>query len=95
MSKVEEIVAIVEKESPGLLDGISREDGITKEGLVCKILALSRGQMVRTHQNSEKRTSPQGRRKLEEADGNKGDDLCGEHSELAPDATNHLYHAGW
>lgn len=54
MSKVEDIVAIVEKESPGLLDGISREDGITKESLVRKILALSHGQMVRTHQNSEK-----------------------------------------
>lgn len=51
MTKVEKIVEIVEKESPGLLDGISREDGITKEGLVRKVLALSRGQMVRTHQN--------------------------------------------
>ena len=51
MSKVEEIVAIVEKESPGLLDGISREDFITKEDLVRKVLALSHGQMVRTHQN--------------------------------------------
>ena len=52
MSKVEEIVAIVEKESPGLLYGISREDGITKESLVRKVLALSHGQMVRTHQNA-------------------------------------------
>ena len=52
MSKVEEIIAIVEKESPGLLDGISREDGMTKESLVRKVLALSHGQMVRTHQNS-------------------------------------------
>ena len=51
MSKVEEIVAIVEKDSPGLLDGISREDGITREGLVRKVLAFSHGQMVRTHQN--------------------------------------------
>ena len=51
MSKVEEIVAIVEKESPGLLGGISREDGITKESLVRKVLALSHGQMVRTHQS--------------------------------------------
>ena len=50
MSKVEEIIAIVEKESPGLLDGISLEDGITKESLVRKVLALSHGQMVRTHQ---------------------------------------------
>ena len=54
MSKVEEIVAIVEKKSPGLLDGISREDGITKESLVRKVLALSHGQMVRTHQNPKR-----------------------------------------
>ena len=53
MSKVEKIVAIVEKESPGLLDGISREDGITKESLVRKVLALSHGQLVRTHHNIE------------------------------------------
>ena len=53
MSKVNEIVAIVEKESPGLLDSISQEDGITKEGLVRKVLALSHGQMVRTHQNQK------------------------------------------
>lgn len=53
MSKVEKIVAIVEKESPGLLDGISREDGITKENLVRKVLALSHGQMVHTHQNPD------------------------------------------
>lgn len=51
MSKVEEIIAIVEKESPGLLDGISLEDGIIKESLVRKVLALSHGQMERTHQN--------------------------------------------
>ena len=51
MSKVEEIVAIVEKESPGLLDGILREDGITKESLARKVLAISHGQTVRTHQN--------------------------------------------
>ena len=51
MSKVEEIVAIVEKKSPGLLNGISREDGITKESLVRKVLVLSHVQMVRTHQN--------------------------------------------
>ena len=55
MSKVEEIVAIVEKKSPGLLDGISREDGITKESLVRKVLALSHGQMVRTHQKQKQR----------------------------------------
>ena len=53
MSKVEKIVAIVEKEAPGLLGDISREDGISKEDLVRKVLALSRGQMVRTHQNRE------------------------------------------
>lgn len=52
MSKVEKIVAIVEKNSPGLLDGISREDGVTREELVRKVLALSHGQMVRTHQNT-------------------------------------------
>ena len=51
MNKVKEIVEIVEMESPGLLDCISREDGITKESLVRKVLALSHGQMVRTHQN--------------------------------------------
>jgi len=51
MSKVEEIVATVEKESPGLLDRISQEDGVTKEELVRKILALSHGQTVRTHHN--------------------------------------------
>lgn len=52
MSKVEKIVAIVEKESPGLLERISREDGLSMEGLVRKVLALSCGQMVRTHQNA-------------------------------------------
>ena len=58
MNKVEEIVAIVEKESPGLLDGISHEDGLTKEGLVRKVLALSHGQMVRTHQNPKEAHFP-------------------------------------
>ena len=53
MSKVEEIVETVEKESPGLLDSISQEDGVTREELVRKVLALSHGQMVRTHQNSD------------------------------------------
>ena len=53
MSKVEEIVKTVDRESPGLLDDISHEDGLTKEGLVRKVLALSHGQMVRTHQNPE------------------------------------------
>ena len=55
MRKVDEIVEIVESESPGLLDGISREDGLTKEGLVRKVLALSHGQVVRTHHNLEAR----------------------------------------
>ena len=53
MSKVKEIVEIVEKESPGLLDSISQEDGITKESLVRKVLALSHGKMVRTHQEKK------------------------------------------
>ena len=53
MKKVQEIVTMVEKESPGLLDRISQADGITKEELVRKVLALSRGQMVRTHQNEK------------------------------------------
>ena len=53
MSKVEEIVEIVDRESPGLLDDISHEDGLTKEELVRKVLALSHGQMVRTHQEKK------------------------------------------
>lgn len=53
MSKVENIVVAVEKESPGLLDVISREDGISKEDLVRKVLTISHGKMVRTHQNAE------------------------------------------
>ena len=53
MNKVKEIVKIVDRESPGLLDDISHEDGLTKEGLVRKVLALSHGQMVRTHQNPQ------------------------------------------
>ena len=53
MSKVEEIVEIVDRESHGLLDDISHEDGLTKEELVRKVLALSHGQMVRTHQNPD------------------------------------------
>ena len=51
MSKVETIIDSVDKESPGLLDAIAQEDGISKEELVCKILLISHGQMVRTHQN--------------------------------------------
>ena len=52
MSKVDKITTLVDEESPGLLDAISCEDGITKESLVRKVLALSHGQMVRTHQNT-------------------------------------------
>ena len=51
MSKVDKITVLVDQESPGLLDTLSSEDGITKEELVRKVLALSHGQMVRTHQN--------------------------------------------
>ena len=51
MSKVTQIVSNVERRSPGLLENISKEDGISKESLVRKIIALSHGQMVRTHQN--------------------------------------------
>ena len=57
MNQVEEIVKIVDRESPGLLDDLSREDGLTREGLVRKVLVLSHGQMVRTHQNPEKALS--------------------------------------
>ena len=53
MSKVENIVVAVEKESPGLLEAISSEDGISKEDLVRKVLTISHGKMVRTHQNAE------------------------------------------
>ena len=44
MSKVDKITTLVDEESPGLLDAISCEDGITKESLVRKVLALSHGQ---------------------------------------------------
>ena len=57
MRNVAEIVEVVEKGSPGLLDGISREDGLTKEGLVRKVLELSHGHMVRTHHKLEARHS--------------------------------------
>ena len=53
MNKVDQIVAIVDEDSPGLLDSISGEDGTTKESLVRKVLALSHGRKVRTHQNGE------------------------------------------
>ena len=41
MSKVDEIVAIVEQESSGLFVCILPENGITKEGLVRQVLDLS------------------------------------------------------
>ena len=53
MSKIEQIVAIVEKKSPGLLEVVAHEDGISRESLVRKVLALSHGHMVRTHQNTD------------------------------------------
>ena len=56
MSKSEKIMAAVEKESPGLLERISQEDGITKEELVRKILALSHGKMVCAHQEKKELT---------------------------------------
>lgn len=52
MGKVNEIVSIVEGESPGLLEAVAREDGLSREKLVRKVLALSRGRMVYTHQNA-------------------------------------------
>lgn len=52
MNKIQKIVEVVEKKSPGLLDAISHEDGISKEDLVRKVLSISHGQMVRTHQNA-------------------------------------------
>lgn len=51
MKKAAEIAAIVDGESPGLLDRLAHEDGISKEALVHKVLALSRGRMVHIHQN--------------------------------------------
>lgn len=57
MSKVDKIVSVVEKESPGLLDAISVEDGISKEELVRKILSISHGEMVCTHQNNDQQNS--------------------------------------
>ena len=53
MSKVDEIMVIVDRKSPGLLESISQEDGVTKESLVRKVLAISHGQMVRTHQKPQ------------------------------------------
>ena len=53
MSKKKEIAKIVEEKSPGLLESISQEDNLTKEELINKVLKISRGQMVYTHQNEK------------------------------------------
>ena len=53
MSKKKEIAKIVEEKSPGLLESISQEDNLTKEELINKVLKISRGQMVCTHQNEK------------------------------------------
>jgi len=50
MNRVEQIIAIVDEESPGNLDSLAKEDEISKEELVRKVLALSKGRMVYTHQ---------------------------------------------
>lgn len=50
MNRIEQIITIVDGESPGELDRVSKEDGISKEELVRKVLALSKGLMVYTHQ---------------------------------------------
>ena len=57
MTKAEEIVAIVDKRSPGLLDKIAGEDGVSKESLVRNVLALSHCQMVCTHQTTTRNES--------------------------------------
>ena len=59
MNKAEKIAAVVDHESPGLLDAVAEEDGISKEELVRKVLALSHGQMVRTHHNPGKSNQKQ------------------------------------
>lgn len=76
MRKVEKIVAIVDEDTPGLLDCISCEDGLSKEGLVRKVLGISRGQMVRTHQNLRRRTAKASRHENTPADSKfqKGDE---------------------
>ena len=53
MNSTGKIVETVDKESAGLLDRISREDGITKEELVDKVLTISHGDVVRTHQSEQ------------------------------------------
>ena len=51
MSNTEDIVSQVDQQSPGLLDAVAEEDDLSKEELVRKILSISHGHMVRTHQN--------------------------------------------
>lgn len=56
MNRVEQIIAFVDRESPGVLDSVAEEDGISKEEIVRKVLALSNGRMVCTHQCRDKGT---------------------------------------
>lgn len=44
------VVVRVEVQRPGLLSPIAQEDGMTKEQLVEKVLRISRGELVCTHQ---------------------------------------------
>ena len=53
MSKVARIVVEVDRKSPGLLDSLSKDDGVSKEELVRKVLSISRGKVVRTHRRGE------------------------------------------
>ena len=48
---MKKLLKLSKRNPPELLDSISREDGITKESLVRKVLRFSHGQMVRTHQS--------------------------------------------
>ncbi len=53
MNRVEQIIVLVDRESPGVLDSTAEEDGISKEEVVRKVLALSNGRMVCTHQGRD------------------------------------------
>ena len=53
MSKAKEIADIIERKHPGLLEAISQEDNLTQEELIGKVLKISYGQMVSTHQNKK------------------------------------------
>ena len=55
MGRIDDIISIVDCDSPGLLEEIAHGDSITKEELVRKILALSHGRMVCTHQGGAAR----------------------------------------